>query len=46
MGSLVAGLGGYAYQFIGGRALGEEGFAPYLERVRQRASGAQMKEAA
>ena len=28
LGSLVAGLGGYAYQFIGGRALGEEGFAP------------------
>lgn len=26
--------------------LGEEGFAPYLEKVRQRASGAQMKEAA
>jgi lipopolysaccharide/colanic/teichoic acid biosynthesis glycosyltransferase len=28
LGSLVAGLGGYAYQFIGGRSLGEEGFAP------------------
>ena len=28
LGSLVAGLGGYAYQFIGGRALGEEAFAP------------------
>jgi lipopolysaccharide/colanic/teichoic acid biosynthesis glycosyltransferase len=28
LGSIVAGLGGYAYQFIGGRALGEEGFAP------------------
>ena len=28
IGSLVAGLGGYAYQFIGGRALGEEAFAP------------------
>ncbi|MEN8237677.1 MAG: sugar transferase, partial [Actinomycetota bacterium] len=28
LGSLVAGLGGYAYQFIGGRSLGEHGFAP------------------
>ena len=28
LGSIVAGLGGYAYQFIGGRSLGEEGFAP------------------
>lgn len=28
LGSLVAGIGGYAYQFIGGRALGETGFAP------------------
>lgn len=28
LGSLVAGLGGYAYQFIGGRSLGEQGFAP------------------
>lgn len=28
IGSLVAGLAGYAYQFIGGRALGEDGFAP------------------
>lgn len=28
LGSLVAGIGGYAYQFIGGRSLGEEGFAP------------------
>jgi lipopolysaccharide/colanic/teichoic acid biosynthesis glycosyltransferase len=28
LGSLVAGLGGYAYQFIGGRSLGEDGFAP------------------
>ncbi len=28
LGSLVAGIGGYAYQFIGGRALGENGFAP------------------
>lgn len=28
LGSLVAGLGAYAYQFIGGRTLGEEGFAP------------------
>ncbi len=28
LGSLVAGLGAYAYQFLGGRALGEDGFAP------------------
>ena len=28
LGSLVAGIGGYAYQFIGGRSLGENGFAP------------------
>ncbi len=28
LGSIVAGLGGYAYQFIGGRSLGEDGFAP------------------
>jgi lipopolysaccharide/colanic/teichoic acid biosynthesis glycosyltransferase len=28
LGSLVAGIGGYAYQFIGGRVLGENGFAP------------------
>jgi lipopolysaccharide/colanic/teichoic acid biosynthesis glycosyltransferase len=28
LGSLVAGVGAYAYQFIGGRSLGEEGFAP------------------
>jgi lipopolysaccharide/colanic/teichoic acid biosynthesis glycosyltransferase len=28
LGSLVAGIGAYAYQFIGGRSLGEEGFAP------------------
>jgi lipopolysaccharide/colanic/teichoic acid biosynthesis glycosyltransferase len=28
LGSIVAGLGGYAYQFIGGRTLGEQGFAP------------------
>ena len=28
VGSLVAGIGAYAYQFIGGRSLGEEGFAP------------------
>ena len=28
VGSLVAGLGAYAYQFIGGRALGVAGFAP------------------
>jgi lipopolysaccharide/colanic/teichoic acid biosynthesis glycosyltransferase len=28
LGSLVAGVAGYAYQFVGGRALGEEGFAP------------------
>lgn len=28
LGSLVAGLGAYAYQFIGGRSLGEDGFAP------------------
>ncbi len=28
LGSLVAGLGGYAYQFIGGRSLGVQGFAP------------------
>ncbi len=28
LGSFVAGLGGYVYQFIGGRSLGEEGFAP------------------
>ena len=28
LGSLVAGLGAYVYQFIGGRSLGEEGFAP------------------
>lgn len=28
IGSLIAGLGGYAYQFLGGRALGEDGFAP------------------
>ena len=28
LGSLVAGLGAYAYQFIGGRSLGEQGFAP------------------
>jgi lipopolysaccharide/colanic/teichoic acid biosynthesis glycosyltransferase len=28
LGSLVAGVGGYAYQFIGGRSLGEQGFAP------------------
>ena len=28
LGSLLAGIGGYAYQFIGGRSLGENGFAP------------------
>jgi lipopolysaccharide/colanic/teichoic acid biosynthesis glycosyltransferase len=28
VGSLVAGFGAYAYQFIGGRSLGEDGFAP------------------
>ncbi|MFV1970433.1 MAG: sugar transferase, partial [Acidimicrobiia bacterium] len=28
IGSLIAGLGGYAYQFLAGRALGTEGFAP------------------
>lgn len=28
VGSLIAGLGAYAYQFLGGRALGEDGFAP------------------
>jgi len=28
VGSLVAGLGAYAYQFLGGRSLGAEGFAP------------------
>lgn len=28
VGSFVAGLGAYVYQFIGGRSLGEEGFAP------------------
>ena len=28
LGSFVAGLGAYVYQFIGGRSLGEEGFAP------------------
>lgn len=28
LGSVVAGIGAYAYQFIGGRSLGEEGFAP------------------
>lgn len=28
VGSLIAGIGGYAYQFIGGRSLGENGFAP------------------
>ncbi|MGB9359006.1 MAG: sugar transferase [Acidimicrobiia bacterium] len=28
LGSLVAGLGAYAYQFLGGRSLGEEAFAP------------------
>lgn len=28
LGSLVAGLGAYAYQIIGGRSLGEERFAP------------------
>jgi len=28
LGSIVAGVGAYAYQFIGGRALGVEGFAP------------------
>lgn len=28
LGSLVAGIGAYAYQFIGGRSLGEEAFAP------------------
>jgi len=27
IGSLIAGLGGYAYQFLAGRALGTEGFA-------------------
>lgn len=27
-GSLIAGLGGYAYQFLGGRSLGVDGFAP------------------
>ncbi len=28
VGSFIAGLGGYAYQFLGGRSLGEDGFAP------------------
>ncbi len=28
LGSLVAGVGAYAYQFLGGRSLGEEAFAP------------------
>jgi lipopolysaccharide/colanic/teichoic acid biosynthesis glycosyltransferase len=28
VGSLIAGVGAYAYQFIGGRSLGENGFAP------------------
>ena len=28
LGSLVAGLGAYVYQFLGGRSLGEEAFAP------------------
>lgn len=28
LGSLVAGIGAYAYQFLGGRSLGEEAFAP------------------
>lgn len=28
VGSLVAGLGAYAYQFLGGHSLGAEGFAP------------------
>ncbi len=28
VGSLIAGLGGYAYQFLAGRSLGTEGFAP------------------
>jgi lipopolysaccharide/colanic/teichoic acid biosynthesis glycosyltransferase len=28
LGSLVAGVGAYIYQFIGGRSLGEEAFAP------------------
>ncbi len=28
LGSLVAGVGAYVYQFIGGQALGEDGFAP------------------
>ncbi|MFV1999889.1 MAG: sugar transferase [Acidimicrobiia bacterium] len=29
LGSLVAGLGGYAFTFISGRSLGEEAFAPF-----------------
>ena len=29
VGSLVAGLGGYAFTFISGRSLGEEAFAPF-----------------
>lgn len=28
VGSLLAGLGGYAFQFLGGRSLGVDGFAP------------------
>ena len=28
LGSLVAGVGAYVYQFLGGRSLGEEAFAP------------------
>ncbi len=28
LGSLVAGIGAYVYQFLGGRSLGEEAFAP------------------
>ena len=28
LGSLVAGIGAYIYQFLGGRSLGEEAFAP------------------
>lgn len=28
LGSLVAGIGAYVYQFLGGRSLGTEGFAP------------------
>ncbi|RPI20989.1 MAG: hypothetical protein EHM57_07185, partial [Actinobacteria bacterium] len=28
VGSFIAGVGAYAYQFLGGRSLGEEAFAP------------------